>query len=402
MVYPYAVFLASLVALTLLSFASPSCCEPGRADDVLLEEDFEHDPLERGWRSEKFWDHKDEVSAEWVAGGTPSGKRCVKVSRGMWVSAPMKVEPLAYYRVRFASNTRRPAVWIMRFFDEDGLEIAADCASGIDASKSWADNESMAMAREGAVTARVCFIPMEGPLEIDDVVVTRASRQEVLQWADALYALLPSIPASPQAPGRWKQLPETMRRLREGKPLRIVALGASIGNDICNSHYGLLIERMYPEVRVVPIPSIRSMTAADFYEKDDRVREYVLDYEPDLLTIDCYKQELPAIRSIIRQVRKHQPVEVLVTVVCGTGPRSAEDRAGDKQFMAEIAKAADEDGFGVVDIRSAWERYVATAPGGRKAFSRDDVHYNDRGKQIVGRMMAGFFAPETSATTTNE
>jgi len=373
-----------------------------QAGVALINESFQTDPSDRGWASDKFWAHGDETVAEWLDGQDGQGKPCVKVSRGVWRSPKFKVEPLSYCRIRFSSKSAGRGVWIMQCIDADGNDIVADSASGIDVSDGWVRTESFAMTRENAVAARLLFVPDDEPIFISDVDVTVAGRDQALAWIDSVYQQLEPIRPEELPPDRWEHLPGTMEKLRTGKALRIVALGASIGNDICNSHYHLLIERMYPGATVTVIPSVRERTGADFYEKDNRIQRHILDYKPDLLVIDCYRKEIDSIRSVIRQVRKQRSMEVLVTVVCGTKPRSAEDRAGDRQFLADLAKAGDENGFGVLDIRAAWERYVETAPGGARAFSRDDVHYNDRGKQIVGRIMAGFFAPEAPAPTTNE
>jgi hypothetical protein len=55
--------------------------------------------------------------------------------------------------------------------------------------------------------------------------------------------------------------------------------------------------------------------------------------------------------------------------------------------------AGAEDGFAVFDIGSAWEEYVRSCGRDLACFKRDDIHANERGKQIFGRLMARHLSP---------
>jgi hypothetical protein len=44
-------------------------------------------------------------------------------------------------------------------------------------------------------------------------------------------------------------------------------------------------------------------------------------------------------------------------------------------------------------MMTPWETYIASSGYALDSFKRDVVHANDRGKQILGRLLQKFFAP---------
>ena len=46
-----------------------------------------------------------------------------------------------------------------------------------------------------------------------------------------------------------------------------------------------------------------------------------------------------------------------------------------------------------LDMRGPWGRYIRESPQAMGSYKRDVVHANDRGKQILGRILEAYFAP---------
>ena len=49
-----------------------------------------------------------------------------------------------------------------------------------------------------------------------------------------------------------------------------------------------------------------------------------------------------------------------------------------------------------LDMAGPWGRYIHDSEHALGSFKRDRVHANDRGKQILGRILERFFAPKDS------
>ena len=107
---------------------------------------------------------------------------------------------------------------------------------------------------------------------------------DALQQIDAIYAAMDPITYDPPA-DRFKHIPKTMAKLREGGDLRMVLLGDSIMGNTSGSRFELLLKRAYPKCNLVKIASLRSSTGCTYYQEDDRIEKYVLRHKPDLLVI---------------------------------------------------------------------------------------------------------------------
>jgi lysophospholipase L1-like esterase len=70
-------------------------------------------------------------------------------------------------------------------------------------------------------------------------------------------------------------------------------------------------------------------------------------------------------------------------------------RARDEEtkFYNALAALRDAEHFATLDMRDAWENYLQTCGRPRDFFQRDFIHSNDRGKQILGRILAAYFQP---------
>ncbi len=87
-----------------------------------------------------------------------------------------------------------------------------------------------------------------------------------------------------------------------------------MGNTSASS-FELLLMRDYPKCKIVKIASLRSSTGCTYYKDENRVQDYVLKHNPDLLVIGgiSNRGDAEAVRSVIRQVRVQKPdTEVLL------------------------------------------------------------------------------------------
>jgi hypothetical protein len=237
---------------------------------------------------------------------------------------------------------------------------------------------------------------------VNGTVADRYKGLTPLARIDAIYQAMEPVQYIPP-PGRWQFIPKTMQRLHDGGTLRIVMLGDSIINDTGSSQYELLLERMYPRCKVVKIRSVRGSTGCWWYKEEGRVGEWVLKHEPDLLMIGGISQrdDTESIRSVIHQVRKARPqVEVmLLSPVFGTkDPRTDKqwayeaDPQGDS-YRSRLARLAAEEKVEFVNMTGPWGEYIRRSDKARGWFMRDPVHANERGFQILGRILEKYFAP---------
>ena len=120
-----------------------------------------------------------------------------------------------------------------------------------------------------------------------------------LERIDAIYAAMDRIVYQPPA-GRFANIPKTMSKLRDGGELRMVLLGDSIMGNTSASSFELLLLRDYPKCKIVKIASLRSSTGCKYYREDNRVQDYVLKHNPDLLVIGGISNggDAEAVRSV--------------------------------------------------------------------------------------------------------
>lgn len=248
-------------------------------------------------------------------------------------------------------------------------------------------------------TARIGYFLLNGKVLFDDPFQGMSPVERI----DAIYSTIAPVKYT-AAPDRWKYLPNTMRRLRQGDRLKIVMLGDSIINDTGSSQYELLLERIYEKCKVEKIRSVRGSTGCWWYKLENHVKPYVLDHKPDLLMIGGISQrdDVESIREVIHQVRAVQPsVEVLVmTPVFGTTePRS--DKAwsytvdpNGKGYRSELMRMAAQEKVEFLDMTGPWGQYIRESDKARGWFMRDVVHANDRGFQILGRILETYFSPD--------
>jgi hypothetical protein len=240
-----------------------------------------------------------------------------------------------------------------------------------------------------------------GCLLVDGELADPYAGKTPLERLDGLYAAMDPLRYTPPA-GGWQRIPRTMQRLREGGTLKIVLLGDSIMNQTCHSGFALMLERLYPKVKIETLASVRGSTGCWWYKDENRVEEYVLRHRPDLLMIGGISQrnDVDSIREVIRQVRaKQQPEIMLMTPAFGfEGSDFIKEwtyavKPDGTDYRARLMRLASEENCEFVDMTGPWWQYVQDSGKTYGWFRGDAVHANERGMQILARILEKYFAP---------
>ena len=381
-----------------------------------LRTDFATDPEACGWA---LVGPKQDVKADgaWLKQASGSERGSIVATTGRWESPSIKVRPFQYYQLTFASKSEGKSYWAAKFYDAAGVELAADHYSSIDAGDDWARNEFCFRGKAKAVTAKIWFEPLDGKtLQVADVKVAGIKRRKVAEWADRVCATIPPVTYTPPA-DRWRHIPRTMEKLRKGGRVRIVLLGDSIANDMGNSPLDVLLERLYPKAEVELITSVRGAAGCQYYKDQNRVKEYVVDHNPDLLIIAgiSHGHKHEPMRSVIRQVREQIDPEVMVMTgavvqlewyynMYVRSSRLPREKALEiaRTFPARVAAMAREENAEFLDMRRAWDEYIENSGADSDLFRRDIIHANVRGRQVLARILERYFAPAYKSGTTAE
>jgi hypothetical protein len=231
-------------------------------------------------------------------------------------------------------------------------------------------------------------------------VLTRPER--TMEQVGAAYAQIPPVRYTPPA-DRWKELPRTAALLaKDGAELRVVMVGDSIVNDTSRSRWDDVLQKSYPKCKITKITCVRGGTGCWWFKEPSRIKKYVLDQNPDLLILGgiSHKGDVDSVRELIEAVRKASACDVLVMApVFGTmDPR--DDKQWDEvthpsggDFRTRLRRMAEGQKAGFVDMTAAWGEYIRAGGKPTAWFKRDDVHANDRGEQVVGRILASYLAP---------
>jgi hypothetical protein len=319
---------------------------------------------------------------------------------------PIPVRPFRYYRLRFEAKTPQPTMVGVWFVTPDGRDIIADVYDRIVPAADWLEQTICFRAHADAAHARIRLHAGELPLLVRDLSVEEIPAPAAAAWADEVATRAPPVEFEPAA-DRWRHLPRTLARLREGGRLRIVMLGDSICNDTSNSLYETLLERAYPKCRIEVVTSVRGGTGCWYYKDEDRVQEHVLAYAPDLLMIAgiSHRYDPAAIQDVIRQVRQKSECEILVMtgavaprrllaakhLVDRPPPKGLEDL---ELFTSRLRRVCREEAVEFLDVRSLWDEHLAREGIEYAAISRDAIHASREGKQILARFLWRYFLPQ--------
>ena len=239
-----------------------------------------------------------------------------------------------------------------------------------------------------------------GGFLLNGTVEDSMAGMSTLAQIDMIYASMDPIVYTPPI-NRFVHIPKTMSKLRDGGELRMVLLGDSIMGNTSGSSFELLLMRDYPKCKVIKIPSLRSGTGCKYYREENRVQEYVLRHDPDLLVIGGISNggDAEAVRSVIKQVRARKPeTEVLLlTPVFGalqdehvrTFTREIDPTTSNFRF--NMQQVAVEEKCAFFDMTGPWWEYIQNSGKTYGGFKGDAVHANGRGCQIIGRLLEAWF-----------
>ena len=369
-----------------------------------LTADFEQDPRDSGWVAEVKPDAQGPPT--WTDASAHSGTHALAAQSGHWASPLFEVAPGAYYEMEVYSRAEGSGLWHVWFYrldpdkPEDEPPIITGTCSQMEQSEGWARRRMCFKAAYEITHCRAVFQPLgRKMLMVDDVRVWPVDHQTAAEWADEVYAAMPPLKYT-APPGRWQYLPRTRKRLEEGGTLRVVMLGDSNVNDIFSSCYDVLVERAFPKARLDVVTSVLGSKGCWYYKEEGRVKEYVLDYKPDLVIIGgmSNRNDMESIRSVIQQVRAGSKAEIVLM----TGSSPALDPATDKawplaidpdgeDYRSCLMKLAAEERTAFLDVLGPFSHYMGTCGKDPEWFHRDTHHFNDRGKQIFARILEGYF-----------
>ncbi len=239
-----------------------------------------------------------------------------------------------------------------------------------------------------------------GGFLLNGTVEDSMAGMSTLAQIDMIYAGMDPVVYTPPR-NRFVNIPKTMGKLRDGGELRMVLLGDSIMGNTSGSSFELLLMRDYPKCQVIKIPSLRSSTGCKYYREENRVQEYVLRHNPDLLVIGGLSNggDAEAVRSVIKQVRAQKPdTEVLLlTPVFGAltdehvKTYTREIDPNSNNFRYHMQQVAVEEKCAFFDMTGPWWEYIQNSGKTYGWFKGDAVHANGRGCQIIGRLLEAWF-----------
>ena len=245
-----------------------------------------------------------------------------------------------------------------------------------------------------------------GGFLLNGTVADALAGKSTLERIDAIYAAMDPIVFQPPK-GRFSNIPKTLAKLRDGGELRMVLLGDSIMGNTTSSSFELLLMRDYPKCKITKIASLRSSTGCKYYREENRVQDYVLKHNPDLLVIGGISNggDAEAVRSVIQQVRAQKPdTEVLLLTPVFGAMRDEHIRTFTREidtttsnFRFNMQKVAAEEKCAFFDMTSPWWSYIQESGKTYGWFMGDSVHANDRGCQIIGRLLQFWFKSDTGS-----
>ncbi len=368
---------------------------------ALLQCDFESDPARAGWSAQAA--DAASPAPTWEAGSAHSGTHCLIATRGRWRSPLIPVTPGGYYRADAFIRADGPGLWHVITYNTAGqhwdasVDLAkaqgGECA-GTDACADWQLQTTCFRADPGVTHVQLMFEPRgDKRLAVDDVTVQGITARDAAVWVASVAARIPPVNYPPPA-GRWKFLPHTKKALRKGTRLRIVLLGSSNMNDIAGGLPELMLRQRYPKADIEPITSVRGSTGCNHFQTPELLQTCILDYHPDLVIVECssFDSTLDAVRAVVRGIRAQCPAEIVLATSAWSDPAwlTPLDPQG-TEFAAGVLRLAAEEKVAFLDLGRPVSRYFADCGKPFEYFRRDTHHYNDRGKQVVAQMVAGFF-----------
>jgi lysophospholipase L1-like esterase len=364
----------------------------------IFNEDFKTDPQTRGWEKVPG---KDNGLLQW----TNRGKyNYISAKAAHWHSPAFDVVPFKYYKVIYQAKGVAEGNINIQFTDQSGNPCITDVYDQLFLTNDWGQHEFCFRSFALAQKCRIQLISTSEEVLIDSISVEETSSREVNDWRKNILSSLPPIPSQPSA--SQNLLPKTRSKLRNGGKLRIVMLGDSTINDTGNSLFETSLQALSHNLNIEVVNSVRGGTGCVWYQEENRVNDFVLQYNPDLLIIGGISNgyEVEPIRNVIKKVRASQNPEILVLSDSITPTelimKGIADKCSgcDKNKVEEMARIyshqlkmmANEEKVDFLDMRSYWNRYIQSSSWPLQWFLRDEIHANLRGKLVVGQVLLNF------------
>jgi hypothetical protein len=255
----------------------------------------------------------------------------------------------------------------------------------------------------------IIVLSLAASLVADDGIIIRKN-ERTLEQIEKIYSQIPPVRYSPPS-GRWKNLPLTKKFLSKGGVFKVVMLGDSIVNDTSRSCWNLLVEKRYPKCKIAKITSVRGSTGCWWYKEQGRVKKFVLDHKPALVMIGgiSNRGDIDSIRDVIQQIKAASDADILLM----TGAFGSVDPRDDKQwqkisdpnqfseYRKGLEQLARETGAAFLDMEAAWAGYIRNSGKDLDFFKRDPIHANERGEQILSRILESYFTLPAAKTKAN-
>jgi len=318
----------------------------------------------------------------------------------IWESDFFPIEEFKFYKLTFLSKSNTKNYWAILFFDNEKNQLLADNYSSFFPSEDWTENEFYFRGKCKAKFGKLIFRPIKNENEfyIKEIEISEATENDVLKYTEKLATEIPPIEKFEITKNF---IPKTIKKLMNGEKIRMVLLGDSIMNDIGNSFFDVLLKRRYPESKIEIITSVKGGTGCLYYEKDNNVKEFVLNYNPDLLIIGGISNgnNVESIRNVIKQVREKSNCEILVmsgAVGIDGDPRvnkNWEFEINDvNSYRYKLREMAREENVEFFDLNGYWGKYIKNCGKPYDFFLRDPVHANEYGKTVLAFILFFYFS----------
>ncbi len=308
-------------------------------------------------------------------------------------------DEFAFYLLEFTGRAPERCYWWVDYLDADGNPLP-DCNSAVYPGTGMRRYRELFPAHVGAAAIRLQFASEAG-VEVADVTVRRATWEEAAAWCGETARELEPVVGEP-LDAMAELLPRTRRALTSGEPFRVVMLGDSIVNDSFTSCFPALVRRDFPDSDLTFIVSVRGATGCWYYQDPEHFREYVAAYRPDLVMVGGISNVSgdgdPAgeMLRVIEQCRELGcEVVVMSAPLSRDWRQSPEDRAWDDARVSGAGdfqrRAAEAAGAAFWDLTRPCQDYLAASGRPLGYFNRNEIHNNDRGKQVIGQVLAAYF-----------
>ena len=344
-----------------------------------------------------------------------ASKRAFVVSEpygeGAWSTRPLNVSSKAIYKLTLSAVSEAGALLSLRYYDHDGFYLgdAVDAigiaAASVPPSTNAIETVTLFQPPASVATVSIVLGSDNARMDVRSLRFERITRREAREIVAARIGEWPRPVIPPALRGNvHANLPRTMARLAEGKPLSVVILGDSIANDTFNGLLGLAMAEHYPDVTLSLHLSVRGGASCRFFRHFNRTDIYVRRYNPDLVIIGgvSHHRDIDAIRDVIAQVQAGRDTEVLFM----TGPsdlfidsppwkRLSDDerRESEPAFKEQLRLLAELPNVATFDFTPVWRDYLSHIDDPERRIMRDNIHYNFDGKLLLAAHLAALLAP---------